>query len=129
MAGHAAAYALWLGNWLVSGFSVIVFWKSAKRIPAGLSDTARMDGIGGIAAWRHVVLPFLGRDLVIAGIFTVMATLLPFWATINLPEAGNVITLYERSSTMAEHLTRMVAGSLIGAVPILGIFFLAKRDR
>ena len=125
--GHAGSYALWLGNWLACGFSLVVFWKSAARIPSALDETARTDGVSGLAAWRHVVLPFVGRDIALAGIFTVMATLLPFWGTINLPEAGNVITLYERSSTMAEHLTRMVAASLIGAVPLLGIFFLAKK--
>jgi ABC-type glycerol-3-phosphate transport system permease component len=125
--GHAGSCALWLGNWLACGFSLVVFEKSAASIPKGLNNTAQMDGLSGFAAWRHVVLPFVGRDLVIAGIFTVMATLLPFWGTINLPETGNVITLFERSSTFAEHLTRMFAGSLIGAVPLIAIFFLARR--
>jgi len=126
-AGHAGSYALWLGNWLAAAFSLVVFWKSVAQIPPTLNDTAEMDGLSGFAAWRHVVLPFVGRDLVIAGIFPAMATLLPFWGTINIPEAGNVITLFERSSTFAEHLTRMFVGSLLGAVPLIAIFFLAKR--
>ena len=30
---HAGSYALWLGNWLVSGFTLVILWKSTARIP------------------------------------------------------------------------------------------------
>ena len=128
-ASEAGSYALWLGNWLVTGFSLVIFGKSAARIPTALDDAARIDGLGGFALWRHAILPFVGRDLVLVGIFTVMATLLPFWGVINQPHSGEVITLYVRGSTLAEHLTRMVAGSLVGTVPLIAIFFFAKRAR
>jgi ABC-type glycerol-3-phosphate transport system permease component len=128
-ASEAGSYALWLGNWLVTGFSLVVFGKSAARIPIALEDAARIDGLGGLAAWRHTVLPFVRRDLVIVGVFTVMATLLPFWGVINQPHAGEVITIFVRGSTLAEHLVRMVAGSLLGTVPLIAIFFFAKRAR
>src|ERR1700674_3771531 len=42
----SASYALWFGNWLVCGFSVVLFWKSATRIPLALDDAARLDGLG-----------------------------------------------------------------------------------
>src|SRR3954462_10592325 len=42
---HAGSYALWLGNWLVCGFSLVILWKSAARIPVGLADAAQMDGL------------------------------------------------------------------------------------
>ena len=74
--GHAGSYALWFGNWVACGFSLVVLWKSAAQIPAALHDTAQTDGLGSFAIWRHVVLPFIGRDLLVIAIFTVMATLL-----------------------------------------------------
>ena len=123
---HAGSYALWLGNWLVCGFSIVVFRKSAARIPVALDDAARMDGLGGFAAWRHTVLPFVRRDLVVVAVFTVMATLLPFWGLINLPDS-NVVTILERSSSFAEHLARMVVASVLGAIPLVAIFFAVKR--
>ena len=126
-ASRAGSYALWLGNWLVAGFGIVVFSKSMAQIPTGLIDTARMDGLGGFAAWRRTVLPFISRDLVILGAFTVMATLLPFWGVINQPEAGQVITIFQRSSTLVEHLGWMVAGSLAGAIALIAIFFLEGR--
>jgi ABC-type sugar transport system permease subunit len=123
--GRAGSYALWLGNWLVSGFSVVLFLKSAARIPVALLDAARIDGLGGLATWRHATLPFVRRDLVIVAVFTVMATLLPFWGVINLPDS-NVVTLFERTSTFAEHAIRMAIGSLVGVIPLVGIFYLGK---
>jgi ABC-type glycerol-3-phosphate transport system permease component len=127
-AGPAGAYALWLGNWLVFGFSIVLLRKATALIPAALDDTVRMDGLGGFAAWRHAVLPFVRRDLVLLGIFTVMATLLPFWGVITQPEAGDVIMIFERTSTPTERLTWMVVGSLVGALPLIAIFFLTRRN-
>ena len=128
-ADHTGSYALWLGNWLVCGFALVVLWKSATGIPVALADSARVDGLGGLAAWRHTVFPFVARDLGLIGVFTVMATLLPFWGVMNLPNAGNVITIFERSSTFTEHLGKMVAGSIVGALPLIAIFFAVKRSR
>lgn len=125
-AARAGSSALWLGNWLVCGFSLVLFLKSAARIPLALSDAAQIDGLGGLATWRHAILPFVRRDLVIVALFTAMATLLPFWGLINLP-AGNVITIFERTSSVAEHVIRMAVGSLLGAIPLIAIFFLERR--
>jgi ABC-type glycerol-3-phosphate transport system permease component len=122
---RAGAYALWLGNWLVCGFSIVLFLKSAARIPVALQDAAQIDGLSTVATWRHAALPFVRRDLVVVAVFTVMATLLPFWGIINLPDS-NVVILFERGSSFAEHLIKMAAGSLLGAIPLIGIFYLAK---
>jgi ABC-type glycerol-3-phosphate transport system permease component len=127
-AGQAGSYALWLGNWLVSGFSVVLFLKSAARIPVALADTAQMDGLSGFAAWRHAVFPFVRRDFVIVALFTVMATLLPFWGCLTLPEAGSSIALFERFLSPSGRLAFMGAMSIAGAIPILAIFFLAKLE-
>ena len=126
---RAGSYALWFGNWLVSGFSLVLLWKSAVQIPVTLGETARMDGLGAFATWRHAVLPFVRRDLIILALLTVMATLLPFWGVINQPRADNVITLFERSSTFSEHLIAMIAASLVGVIPIVVIFLVAKKSR
>jgi ABC-type glycerol-3-phosphate transport system permease component len=125
--GHTASYALWFGDWLVAGFSLVLLWKSAARIPLALDDAARLDGLGGFAAWRQTVFPFARGDLIIIAVFTLMATLLPFWGFTNLPEAGNVITIFERTSGPGERLAMMLAGSLAGAVPLVIIFLTVKR--
>jgi hypothetical protein len=63
----------------------------------------------------------------IIAVFTVMATLLPFWGFINLPEAGNVITIFERIPGPGERVAIMLAGSLAGAVPLVAIFLAVRR--
>ena len=124
---RAGSYALWFGNWLVSGFSLALFLKSTAQIPVALNDAARMDGLGALASWRRAVLPFVRRDLIILALFTVMATLLPFWGVINQPKASGVITLFERSSTFAENLVAMIVASLVGVIPLVVIFLAGKK--
>ena len=123
---HATAYALGLGNWLVCGFSVVLFSKSAIHIPVSLAETARMDGLSGFAAWRQTVLPFAGRDLVFIAVFTVMATLLPCWACVTLPEVDSSIAKFESFLSPSGRIAFMAAISIAGAVPLLAIFFAAK---
>jgi ABC-type sugar transport system permease subunit len=122
---RAGSCALWLGNWLVTGFSIVLFLKSAARIPVALHDAACIDGLGALAAWRYTTFSFVRRDLVVIAVFTLMATLLPYWGIINFPNS-NVVTLFERTSTLGEHLLGMAIGSLVGVIPLLGIFYLAK---
>jgi len=124
---RAGSYALWFGNWLVSGFSIVVFRKSMAKIPAALNDTARMDGLGRFATWRQAVLPFVRRDLFILAAFTVMATLVPFWGCLTLPEAGSSIVLFQRFLGTSGRLAFMAALSMLGAVPLIAIFFLEGR--
>jgi ABC-type glycerol-3-phosphate transport system permease component len=122
-----ASYALWFGNWLVCGFALVFLGQRAKRIPRQLQDSARLDGLGWFGTWRHTIFPFVRRDLGLIALFTVMATLLPFWGFINLPDASNVIVLYQRTSGPVERIGMMAAGSLIGALPLIAIFFFSRR--
>jgi ABC-type glycerol-3-phosphate transport system permease component len=126
---NAGSYALWLGNWLVCGFSLVIFSKSAACIPVSLAETARMDGLGWFATWRQTMLPFVRRDLLIVAAFTVMATLFPFWGCITLPEAGNSVVLFERFLSPSGRVAFMAAISIAGSVPLLAILFAAKRKR
>jgi multiple sugar transport system permease protein len=125
----ASAYALWFGNWLVSGFSIVLLSQRAKCIPRSLEDSARMDGLGAFGAWRQVVLPFVRRDLGLIAFFTLIATLLPFWGLINQPDTANAIVLYQRFSSPAERIGMMIACSLLGALIAIAIFLVAKRRR
>jgi ABC-type glycerol-3-phosphate transport system permease component len=123
---HASSYALWFGNWLVCGFAVALLWRTAIRIPKQLEDSSHLDGLGSFATWRHVILPFVRRDLVLLALLTVMATLLPFWAFINLPDADRSIVLLQRSFSLQGRIIMMAAGSLIGALPLIAVLFFIR---
>jgi ABC-type glycerol-3-phosphate transport system permease component len=124
-----SSYALWFGNWIVTGFALVLLFQKTKSVPRALEDSARMDGLGAFGSWRHVVFAFLGRELGLIALFTVMATLLPFWGFINEPDAGTSIVLYQRLTSPQGRLAMMIATSLIGSLPLIGILFAAKRPR
>lgn len=123
---NASSSALWFGNWLVCGFAIVLLGRTARGIPRQLEDTARLDGLDPFGIWRRVVLPFAGRDLGLLALFTVMATLLPFWAFINLPEADRSIVLFQRFFSFQGRIVMMAAGSLIGALPLIALLFFVK---
>jgi ABC-type glycerol-3-phosphate transport system permease component len=126
---NASPSALWFGNWLVCGFSLVLLWRTASRIPRALEDSARLDGLGAFDIWRRIVFPFAKRDLLLIAIFTVMATLLPYWSFVTVPDAGSAIVLYQKATTPTERILFMTVASLIGALPLIVIFFLGRRSR
>lgn len=126
--GNIAAVPLWFGNWLVAGFSIVLLRRTVARIPVALHDSTRLDGLGIFSGWRHTVFPFVRRDLAILAILTAMATLLPFWASLSLPHS-TTFAIYEQPSDAARQLVEMSRLSLVGTLPLIAIFFLAKRER
>ncbi|MFZ1220346.1 MAG: hypothetical protein WAO00_13705 [Chthoniobacterales bacterium] len=126
---NANSYALWFGNWLVSAFAVVLLWRTATQIPRQLEDSARLDGLGAFGTWRHAVFPFVKGDLALISILTVMATLLPFWGFVTEPDAGNSIVIYQRFLSPGGRVAMMTGGSLLGALPVIAIFFLGRNHR
>ncbi len=124
---RVASYSLWFGNWLVTGFALVLLGRKTGSIPKALEDAARLDGLGGLATWRQAVLPFVRRDLVLLAAFVAMATVLPYWVFSILPDASDSVVFFQRTDTPGEHLLLASLGSLVGAVPLLAIFFLGGR--
>ena len=122
-----AAWTIWFGNWLVSGFSIVILWRAVKGIPRQMEDSARLDGCGSFGTFRHVILPFVRRELGLIAILTVMATLLPFCVVVTTPEAGDSIIVFQWTSSPARRIGTMLAGSIVGMLPILALFFFARR--
>jgi multiple sugar transport system permease protein len=129
-----APYPLWFGNWLVSGFSVIILCQSVRWIPRELEDSARLDGCGWFGIYRHIVLPLVGRELGLLAILTVMATLPVFWPPLITPSDFLPRWLYpmlwaanEESLSSIRSLLMMMAGSLVMTLPVMVVFFLSKR--
>lgn len=130
----ATAYAIWFGNWLVAGFGVALFSQAAVRIPRALHDSARLDGCGWFATYRHVVFPFVGRELAIIIILTVMATsvhcLTPhgdFTQGIRTPPWFALPGQLLAASRPIAALALMSLTSFLMTLPVIAIFLLAKR--
>src|SRR2546423_4945374 len=61
----SSSFSPWFANWLVTGFGVILLQRKTRSIPKSLKDASRLDALGPIATWHHVVLPFVRRDLLL----------------------------------------------------------------
>ena len=131
--GNPTAWcALWYGNWIVCGLGLVLLWQSVSRIPITLADSARLDGLDAFAFWKQTVFPFVRRDLIFIAVVEVMATVLLIFTFLSFPNLQIIGSVFEsgfgRESFLAG-LATFVTASLLGALPLIAIFFAAKRPR
>jgi ABC-type glycerol-3-phosphate transport system permease component len=125
----SSSYSAWFGNWLVTGFALVLLQRTTRSIPKSLEETARLDGIGAMGTWRHVVLPFVGRDLMLLASFLLMALLMASWYFVHFPDdMTTLVAVLQRTETLRQHLGLITAASLFGTLPLIGIFFASKKS-
>jgi ABC-type glycerol-3-phosphate transport system permease component len=136
----AVSYSLWLGNWLVSGFSVIILCQTLKGIPRQLEDSARLDGCGRFAIYWHVLLPLIKRELGLIAFLTLMGTSGLCWAALTMPGGGHgffppwmrwlsVPPLAGEPNPSLGILVigEMIAGCIVVNLPVMLILLFSKR--
>jgi multiple sugar transport system permease protein len=124
-----ASYSAWFGNWLVTGFALVLLQRTTRSIPKSLEEIARLDGIGVMGTWRHVVLPFVRRDLMLLAGFLLMALLMASWYFIHFPDdMTTLVAVLQRTETLRQHFGLITAASLFGAIPLIGIFFASRKS-
>jgi arabinogalactan oligomer/maltooligosaccharide transport system permease protein len=117
--------AMGINAWLMKGFF--------DTIPVELDESAKVDGATHLQIFRKVILPLAVPILIVV-------FLISFLTTMNeLILAQNLLRGSEESYTLAVGLSGFVnqgfesrwgpfaAGSLIGAIPALIVFFLSQR--
>jgi ABC-type glycerol-3-phosphate transport system permease component len=125
----AASFSAWFGNWLVTGFALVLLQRTTRSIPKSQEETARLDGIGGVGKWRHVVLPFVGPDLTLLASFLLMALLMPSWYFVHhLPhDMSTLVAILDGPEPLRQHIGLITAVSLFGAIPLIGLFFASRK--
>jgi ABC-type glycerol-3-phosphate transport system permease component len=125
----SAGYSAWFGNWLVTGFALVLLQRTIRSIPKSLEETARLDGIGAIGTWRHIVLPFVRRDLTLLAGFLLMALLMASWYFCYFPgRMTQLVVVLQRTEELRQYLALITAASLFGAIPLIGIFFASRKS-
>jgi multiple sugar transport system permease protein len=136
---NALSYSLWFGNWLVSGFSVVILCQTVKGIPRQLEDSARLDGCGWFGIYWHIVLPLVKRELGLIAFLTAIGTSALCWSAVSVP--GGPHQLFppwfawlspislegESSSSLVRFIGEIIAGSIVVTLPVMLIFLFAKR--
>jgi ABC-type glycerol-3-phosphate transport system permease component len=123
------SFSAWFGNWLVTGFALVLLQQTIQRIPKSLDETARLDGMGALGTWHHVVLPFVRRDLMLLAGFLLMALLMASWYFCHFPDdMTTLVVVLQHTETLRQHLVLITAASLFGAIPLIGIFFASRKS-
>jgi len=123
-----ASYSAWFANWLVTGFALVLLQRRTQSIPKSLEDAAQLDGLGAIGTWRQAVLPYVKRDLALVAIFLMMALLMSGWRFLFAgPDGLPSLVVFYRIVASEQYFALITIGSLIGAIPLIAIFFVAKR--
>jgi raffinose/stachyose/melibiose transport system permease protein len=67
-----------VGTWVQYGFCMVLFLAGIQRISPDLYEAAQLDGAGELQQFRHVTLPGLRPEIVVALITTLIAALRVF---------------------------------------------------
>ena len=67
-----------IGTWVQYGFCMVLFLAGIQRISPELYEAAQLDGAGEYQQFRHVTLPGLRPEIVVALITTLIAALRVF---------------------------------------------------
>jgi raffinose/stachyose/melibiose transport system permease protein len=75
-------------TWMEYGLVMVLFLAGLQRIPVDRYDAARVDGAGLWAEIRHVTLPGLRYELIVAAVVTVIASFRNFDLVFNHTRGG-----------------------------------------
>jgi multiple sugar transport system permease protein len=113
-------YWIWFADWLTCAFSTVLLWHVLKDVPPDRADAAKIDGCSPLGIYWHVVLPLVRPTMLILGLLTLMA---------NTAEllAREIENLQGQSTFIVTSIFAMILGSTIMALPLVAIFFIAKK--
>lgn len=77
-----------VATWMEYGLVMVLFLAGIQRISPDLYDAAKVDGASIAAEVRHVTLPGLRNELVVAAVITVIASFRNFDLVFNLTRGG-----------------------------------------
>ncbi|MEU6610977.1 carbohydrate ABC transporter permease [Streptomyces shenzhenensis] len=77
-----------VGSWLLTGLSVVLFLSGVQKIDPSLYEAVRLDGGNAWHEFRHVTLPGLRGELAVALTLTVVASLRSFDLVYLMTQGG-----------------------------------------
>lgn len=121
-------YAIGFGNWIVTGFAILLLSRRITQIPRAFADSARVDGCSAWGIYWRVVVPLVLRDLAVLALLIVMSTAPQFLAG-QMPLPASVAALLPGSGANSIALIVFsTIASVVMTLPLLAIFFISHRD-
>ena len=114
-----------------NAFNVFLLRQFFMTIPRELDDAAKMDGCGIVDIFWRIVLPLSGPALGILLVMTFTGSwndffgpLLYLWNTKRFPIACGLLIL---SGDLRLEMGPLMAGTIMGVIPVVLVFFLAQK--
>lgn len=113
-------------------FAIFLFKGFFDGLPEELFESARLDGAGFLAIYRHIVLPLSGQVIAVVTVMSILGTWNNFmWPFItNTDSKYHVITsglFLMQQSQAAANYSAMLAGYLLASIPLLVLFIYATK--
>lgn len=112
-----------------------IFWMRqyiSGALPDELLDAATLDGCGFFRQYLFVVLPVIRPGLAFLGIYTFTAAWNDYvWPLIVLVDPSKVtlqVALSQLNTNLATNYTVVMAGALMGVIPLLVVFLLFAKQ-
>ncbi len=122
-----------VGVWRNASFCMIIFLAGLATVPAVLHESARTDGVRGLAKLRWLTLPMIRPTLVFAAVISVLMSVQVF-DTVNVMTAGGpqessetVLTMVWRLGFVYFDLGRAAALSSLLLVVLVAVSLLRRR--
>ncbi len=126
-----------VATWMEYGLVMVLFLAGIQRISPDLYDAARVDGAGILGEVRHITIPGLRYELVVAVVVTLIDSFRNFALVFNLTRGGPgnatvvpVLEVYRRGILHGEVGSASAIGTTITVVLVvlvLGALALSRR--
>ena len=116
-----------IGTWVEYGYCMVLFIAGVQRIDPTLYDAAQIDGANAFQEFRHVTLPGLRSELIVAVITTLITALrvfdLVFVTTRGGPGTRTLVVAFHiwRNAFVMNNVGYAAAVAMVMAVLILAI--------
>lgn len=115
----------------MSPFYVLIFYRAFRRLPAGLLDAARLEGLSPFAIWSRIGMPLVRGATIAVSVLAFAVS----WG--NLPDAivfltdERMFTLPVGTKALAVLVPHMyplmLAGAVAATAPVVLLFVFAQR--
>lgn len=122
-----------VASWVQYGFALVLFLAGIQRIDRSLYEAAAVDGAGRWAKLRHVTLPGLRSEIVVATVVSLIAAVrvfdLVFVMTRGGPSNATNVVAYEiyRSAFLQREVGLAAAGATVMVAIILALSLVVIR--
>ncbi len=116
---------------LCSAFGIFLMRQAFLGVPQALIDAARIEGVGHLRIWWHVMLPLARPTLATLAMFSFIAVWGDFiWPLILVDDPAYFtlpVGLNRLAGAFATDWRLVAAGAVLSVLPSLAVFLLAQR--